>query len=441
MGEQPLWFGTELRRRRVAAGLSLASLAKLVNYSKSHLSKVETGAKRPSVGLARQCDTVLRCDGRLAALISVPVVGTATAVPGGADALWVMSLAQDGYSDFRVVNNTEVLHSSGFSLLSGEILRWNEHGLVGPAAVASFRSLFDEVRRVGQAVGPMVTMPMLVAQTHALRALGRYAGPDARDRLLVLAGRFAEYTGWMAQEAGDDAAALWWTERAVELATAGGDEELAVYALVRQALVALYRHDAMRTIALAQQAQAASWCQPRIRGLAALREGQGHAIAGHYDECRRALDRADTLLEAAASQPSEDPVIGTSTVPNQVGLVTGWCMHDLGRHDEAADLIEHEFRAIPFEANRVRSRYGARLALAYASSGNIDRACNVADWVLNGVDSATVRVDLQFLARALNRFHSHSLVRQVMARLMQVLHVPSPPASPVGIQRRSSTSS
>jgi hypothetical protein len=194
----------------------------------------------------------------------------------------------------------------------------------------------------------------------------------------------------------------------------------------------------MQTIALAQRAQAASWCHPRIRGLAALREGQGHAIAGHYDACRRALDRAVILLAAAELHPSEDPVIGSWTVPSPVGLVTGWCMHDLGRHDEAADLIEREFRTIPLEAGRVRSRYGARLALAYASAGNIDGACAATDWVLDGLDSATVRVDLRCLARTLNRFHSHSLVRQVMPRLLQALHFPGTPARHAGVQSRSS---
>jgi len=54
-----LAFGTELRRRRLAAGHSLTDLANLVNYSKSHLSKIESGSKTAGVALARRCDQAL----------------------------------------------------------------------------------------------------------------------------------------------------------------------------------------------------------------------------------------------------------------------------------------------------------------------------------------------------------------------------------------------
>lgn len=63
-------------------------------------------------------------------------------------------------------------------------------------------------------------------------------------------------------------AALWWTQRAVDLATAGDDPHLAAYGLVRRALVTLYREDAEQTIELARLAQNGG-VPPRIRGLAA----------------------------------------------------------------------------------------------------------------------------------------------------------------------------
>ena len=47
MAEQGKSFGAELRRRRVAAGLSLAQLAARIHYSKGYLSKIETGHKPP----------------------------------------------------------------------------------------------------------------------------------------------------------------------------------------------------------------------------------------------------------------------------------------------------------------------------------------------------------------------------------------------------------
>ncbi|GAB2829279.1 hypothetical protein GCM10027176_36890 [Actinoallomurus bryophytorum] len=77
-------FGTELRRLREAACLSLAQLARRTNYSKGHLSKIENGRARPNRLLARRCDEVLEASGVLSELAEVISAGrkSSTAVPG-----------------------------------------------------------------------------------------------------------------------------------------------------------------------------------------------------------------------------------------------------------------------------------------------------------------------------------------------------------------------
>ncbi|MCP9959197.1 helix-turn-helix domain-containing protein [Streptomyces sudanensis] len=70
-------FAGELRRLRREAGLSLTDLARRTHYSKGYLSKIETGAKRPTADVARLCDEVLRAEGRLLGLLARP------APPGG----------------------------------------------------------------------------------------------------------------------------------------------------------------------------------------------------------------------------------------------------------------------------------------------------------------------------------------------------------------------
>ncbi|MCF3172348.1 hypothetical protein IPZ61_03270 [Streptomyces sioyaensis] len=69
-----------------------------------------------------------------------------------------------------------------------------------------FRNVFDEFRRLGQLFGPAVVAPLCIAATSALRGMAHRAQPAHRGVVLRLASRFAEYTGWMAQEAGSDAA-------------------------------------------------------------------------------------------------------------------------------------------------------------------------------------------------------------------------------------------
>jgi hypothetical protein len=254
-----------------------------------------------------------------------------------------------------------------------------------------------------------------------LHSVARHARPSERDAALVLAARFAEYTGWMAQEAGDDHRAVWWTDHAVDLASAAGDDEMAAYALVRRGLITLYRHDAGQTVELAERAQSAT-TDPRIRGLAAQREAQGHALAGDHDACFRALDRAATLLTAPGRNGG--PVLGTSNVTDPVAVATGWCLFDLGQPVQAAEILRRELDRIPAHATRARTRFGARLALALAGGGELEAACAVAGPVLDAceqIDSATIRVDLRGLARELNRRPTHAAVLETRLRLTAAL--------------------
>lgn len=71
-------FGSELRRRRESAGLSLTAFAEVAHFTKGYLSKVENGRARPNRGLAEICDQVLGAGGELAALVAdePPAPGT-----------------------------------------------------------------------------------------------------------------------------------------------------------------------------------------------------------------------------------------------------------------------------------------------------------------------------------------------------------------------------
>lgn len=62
-------IGACLRRYREAAGLSLAGLARLVNYSRGYLSKVENGRVPGNRALAERCDAALGAGGVLAKLV------------------------------------------------------------------------------------------------------------------------------------------------------------------------------------------------------------------------------------------------------------------------------------------------------------------------------------------------------------------------------------
>jgi len=424
-------FGAELRRRREAAGLSLTTLATRVHYSKGHLGNVETGAKLPGDDLARRCDAVLEAGGRLVAAAGRTSADDPAADPtpehGGE--MWVMSMAPDGSSWLTPMPRREALAMGAVTLFGMSL-----NPQVSAAAaeqegtIAVFRTLFEQVRRLGQTTSPNAVLPTVIAQTHTLRGMASTASSSARGELLRLAARYAEYAGWMTQEAGDDRGALWWTRTAVEMGAAAGDTEMATYALIRQALVTLYMDDAAGTIDLARRAQADHRVTRRVRGLAALREAQGHALACDYDQCMLALDRATELLDHTQHEAPDGPVGSTSVAGAHLStLVTGWCLHDLGRPQQAAEILDQQLAAMPTTARRAYARFGARRALAYLAAGEVEHAGSLTEPVLDAVtqlDSATIRHDLRRLAHSSARWRTHDSVRQWYPRLTAALRTP-----------------
>ncbi|MGP4019269.1 helix-turn-helix domain-containing protein [Saccharopolyspora sp. 5N708] len=396
-------------------------MAALLHYSKGHLSKIETGNKRPTPDFARRCDAVLDAGGKLTDLVSTQSSDAPLPETHGDGEVWLMNLASDGKSWFQPMDRRQALAAGAASVLA--------FGMGGTHAVASqadvlstFRTMFDQFRQLGQTASPSVVLPALIAQTHTLRELAAQSRPRLQAEILALNSRYAEFAGWMAQESGNDRAALWWTDRAVEFAEAGDDRTLGAYSLVRRALVTMYLDDAQQTIELARQAQNAR-PSARIHGLAAQREAQGHALAGDYDSCMRSLDRARKLLSTV--ELDGEPVIGTANLPDPVAMVTGWCLHDLGRPRDAAAILDREIRRVPTGALRSQARYGVRRALAHAEAGDVDHACALLEQVLgavDSVDSATITTDLRRLARALGRFHTASSVRKLQPRLIASLH-------------------
>jgi transcriptional regulator with XRE-family HTH domain len=391
MNHEPRLFGEELRRKRLSAGLSLAQLAHIVHYSKAQLSKVECGIKTPSPELARLCDAALDADGGLASL--------ANSIP----------------SSRRQVLAVGALAAPVICLRNGS----TAYGDSTHADLARvFRDQLGLYRGLGQTIDPALLVPVLSGQLMVIKQIAAHTGERAGQSLLIIASRYSEYTGWLVQETGSDGGALRWTRQAIDLGNAAGDSDLAAYGFVRHALMTLYRGDATQTTQLAKLAQASS-LPPRIRGLAAAREAQGHAIGADYNSAMRALDRASALLGAAA-QDAGQPDIGTANLVDPAEMIRGWCLYDLGRPRDAARVIDQQLPTIPDGATRSRARYGVRRALAYATAGDIDHACQLTSGLLGDlmqIRSATITTDVRALARTLGRHRKNPAVRDLSPEL------------------------
>jgi transcriptional regulator with XRE-family HTH domain len=361
-------FAREVRRLRTERGLSLTRLAERVRYSKGYLSKIENGQVRPTPEMARAFEDALQADGVLMALADTP----ARPIP----------------ADDRVL--------------------------------LTYDAMFDHHRMLGYRSDPASVLAALRPQVDVLSTMARSADdPGLSSGLWLLAARYAEYAGWMEQERGDDASAAEMTKRAVHYAVKGGDHELETWALVRAAEFALYRGDARATVEYARRASRSR--SPAIQAVAAQREAQGYALAGAATLCEAALDRATTLQENVGASR-----YGSTSVPDQVAIATAWSYHDLGRHAEAAAMLDVAVPQIAPAAMRARTRFGLRQALAHAEAGELDHACVLIAELLDDirqVQSATVHIDLTSFSKLLFRARpaaGKELVSEISAILFAV---------------------
>lgn len=366
-GVKPLspTFAQEVRRLRKERGLSLSQMTALVPYSKGHLSKIENGQAHPNPEMARILDEALEAGGRLIELADAP----ARPIP-------------------------------------------SDH-----ATLHTYNSMFDHHRALGHRLSPEVVLVSLRPQVDVLSSMARSADDPGLGRgLWLLAARYAEYAGWMEQERGDDASAAELTKRAVQYAAKGGDQELEAWALVRSAEFALYRGDARATVSYARRASKSR--SPAVQAAAAQREAQGFALAGVADRCQDALDRAAQLQQAVRESP-----YGTTSLVDQVAVARAWSFHDLGRHAEAAAILDAQLPLIAPTALRARTRFGLRRALAHAAAGDVDHACELVAAQLDDirqVQSATVHIDLTAFSKLLSRLRPAS-GREVAKEIREIL--------------------
>ncbi|WP_431987265.1 helix-turn-helix domain-containing protein [Streptomyces griseoflavus] len=413
-------FGPELRRLRTASGMSLAQLAGKVHCSREYLSKIERGIGTPGDRLARLCDAKLGAGGALVALLRRPARDSAEE-PGslpatGGSGPWSLHLGTDGAADFTACDPAPRADER----VPAVAAKWAvaPHGTPADStdeALTVFREVYRQCRTLGQCSGPAAVAPMSIAATAALRGLGRGEPSRHRAAALRLAARFAEYTGWMAQEAGDDSSARWWTGQTAGLAEAGGDAEMTAYSLLRRAELALYQDDSMSTVELARAAGAQAR-DIRTRTLAAQREAQGYALMGNESPCRRALERATEMAEPAEAH-DDDLTLGSTHLPDLTAFVTAWCLRELGEAEEAVALLDSGKHSIAPHALRARARHGARLALALADAGDVERACAETVPVVHHAmttDSTTVRADLRQLRSSLATRRKHPAVRDTL---------------------------
>ncbi|MEU5715918.1 helix-turn-helix transcriptional regulator [Streptomyces sp. NPDC020403] len=352
-------FGVVLATLRARRGWSVRELSRRANVSEGQICNLESGLRNPTSTVAAAFDAAFGAEGELVALSGA----------GRRRAAWAGSVVEAG------------------------------------PMVAGYERVLGELKDIGRSTGPGFVTSSMKTITRILTDAAPRAVGEQRAEIWLLVSRFAEYTGWMAQEAGNPAEALRWTNLAVRWGAHGGDETMAAYALVRKAFIAQHRGDTCAAIRFADQAAGHPAANSVIRAHAARRAAQGHASRGDASACWDALQRFKS--HAAEVTGDRAPHWGPRIENGGHRLLEASCMLSLRHFERAADLFAAEHRsAVPADSNS-QARFAVRQATSLAGASHLDDACQIIETtlpVLKRIDSATARAELsRFVAQARTR--------------------------------------
>jgi hypothetical protein len=160
-----------------------------------------------------------------------------------------------------------------------------------PEAIRRLRTILLEYARIDNLLGPAHLLDLVALHLNFIGELLTIATGHVRTELLTVGSWYAEFAGWLYQDAGNPQPAAYWTGRALSWIQAADNPLRVSYVLMRKSNQASGLGDAARTLGLAQAAlRGQDRLSPRVRALALRQEARGHALSGDPTGCARALD-------------------------------------------------------------------------------------------------------------------------------------------------------
>lgn len=198
-----------------------------------------------------------------------------------------------------------------------------------------------------------------------------------RMELVRLAGMYAESAAWLYEDAGQMAAAAQWVGWAMEWAHEADDQQLLAWALFRRSQQATGDRDGQKTLSLAGAAGRTGGHLPGpMRAAIIHQEAYGYALEGDERLTHHSLDQA---LQWAAQDNAGDARGGHGsfcTVP-YLELQRANCWATLGQSKRAIEHFEAVLPTLPAVYRRDRGVAYGRLARAYASTGQAEKAAHL----------------------------------------------------------------
>jgi tetratricopeptide (TPR) repeat protein len=282
---------------------------------------------------------------------------------------------------------TAVTAAAGPSAQNVAALRLPAARNTGLTPVEHLRDLRRVLVDSDNLLGSGAVIPAVSAQINVIQQLltGR-RGAD-RHALVTLQAQYAEFAGWLHQDARDFRGAQFWLDRALEWSHMAADSEMSTYIMARKSQLAGDMTDAAGAVDLAAAAAKMSRRRSKLRATAATYGAHGHALAGQRSACLRSIDRASEVAGHLDSDPSS-PWASWLDV-SYIEVQHGRCLAILGEHDQAATVFRQAIRDLPVSYRRDRGVYLAREALAYAGARDPEQSAAV------GMQAVAIAQDTQ----------------------------------------------
>ncbi|MFE2104554.1 helix-turn-helix transcriptional regulator [Kitasatospora sp. NPDC059463] len=237
--------------------------------------------------------------------------------------------------------------------------------------VENMRSLRRSLVECDNVLGPREVVSTAQEHVRLIQRLRRETSGRDRHDLLQVQAEYAEFCSWLYHDSGDHRAAQYWADRAVDWASASGDQDLTAYIMARKSQLAGDMQDSIEAIDLAASAQRLAGSRSRLSAMGAVYEAHGHALLGDERTAQHTFDQALSLL----TRPPEAPV-GRGRWLNEayVEAQRARSLSSLGRHRDAVAGFEKAIRSLPATYRRDRGVYLARSAIAQLSIDGPEQA-------------------------------------------------------------------
>jgi transcriptional regulator with XRE-family HTH domain len=375
-------LGYEIRSRRVERDLTQAAFGAAIGFSAQQVSGVELAKAPPSAGFVAACERGLEAEGALEKLLPAVLHEAALLRHARSSAraeisptLRLAGPHHDAGEDVDPTTRRGLLDAGAVTALGGLGV-----GCIAAAPTAArevdpelpghWTDLLELLSRYDDAFGPRAVRDSVRRELGRIAEHRQVARGELRTQLLRIEAQWAEFAAFLAADADDARRRDTWTDRALWLAKEARDADTIACVRMRHGQWAADEHDARRAIASGEEALRVRGTSGQTRARCALRAAFAHALAGDAAACQRHLADAEHL---AGPVDSAMPAWVPPATPIEVRVVEARCWLTLAPH-KAIALYESALRDWPATRLRARGVHQARLAVACAAAGELDRA-------------------------------------------------------------------